>query len=252
MFRVTPVIEPLASVVLATPSSEDVVVEIMRPAKGRLRSRIVVSRSRARGTGRYPSWKMGRMLQWESPHELNGFRLLDADPTVLAFHEQPFVIRFTHSNETHVHYPDVLVERTGGGREVWEIKAAVEAARPETVARTLLLQSALPHSGFGYRMLIGEELKREPRLTNALTLLKYGRHQIDGADRERFRQILSAVSVIRWASAVNGDLGPQGRAVLCRLTLEGFLVFDFEKKLTGMTVFAVSGSESPSGGYCLI
>src|SRR5215813_8651303 len=45
-------------------------------------SRNVVTRSRVRPTGKYPSWKMERMLEWESRNELHAFRLLDCDPSV--------------------------------------------------------------------------------------------------------------------------------------------------------------------------
>ena len=87
----------------------DRIVEIEFPKDGRVRSRTVVSRSRARPTGKYPSFKMGRMIQWESNNELNAYRLLDATPEVLAYHEQPLTIRFTLNGEPHIHYPDVLV-----------------------------------------------------------------------------------------------------------------------------------------------
>jgi len=44
-------------------------IEIKFPVDGKIRSRKVVSRSNARNSGKYPSWKMQRMMQWESPHE---------------------------------------------------------------------------------------------------------------------------------------------------------------------------------------
>ena len=60
--------------------SDSPIISIELPNEGNLRSRTVVSRSRARPTGKYPSWKMGRMIQWESCNELNACRLLDANP----------------------------------------------------------------------------------------------------------------------------------------------------------------------------
>ncbi len=50
--------------------------------------RRIVMRSRARATGKYPSWKAGRMVQWESINELNAFRILDAMPEVSTFTER--------------------------------------------------------------------------------------------------------------------------------------------------------------------
>ena len=246
MFR-TPVIgaSPEPTMALA-PRVQDAVLEIISPEGGKIRSRTVVSRSRARGTGKYPSWKMGRMVQWESPNELNALRLLDADPEVKAFREQPLAIRFTVDGETHLHYPDLLVEWRNGCRELWEIKPATEAARPQIFFRTQILDSALPRAGYTYRMVVAETLKREPRLSNALTLLKHGRKPISDADRERARRLLLAAPAIRWASVMNGDLGLRGRAIVCRLALEGVLSFDREQELIATTLFASTTSSSPS------
>src|SRR5579859_7695488 len=46
------------------------ILAVQPPPDGKIRARKVVSRSRARGTGKFPSWKMGRMIQWESTYEL--------------------------------------------------------------------------------------------------------------------------------------------------------------------------------------
>lgn len=218
----------------------DARVEIIFPEEGRLRSRTVVSRSRARPTGKYPSWKMARMIQWESPNELNALRLLDASPAVTAFHEQPLAIRFVLDGEPRLHYPDLFVAWSDGRRELWEVKPEREAAHPYFAARTRYLQAALPALGYSYRLAVAEELAREPRLTNALTLLKYGRNPIRDADRERIRRILLSAPALRWGSALRGDLGPQGLAQLSRLALEGFLSFDIERELAEQTPFTLA------------
>jgi len=69
-------------------------IKINFPKDGKLRSRKVVSRSRHRVTGKYPSWKMNRMIEWESKNELNAFRLLDASSIILEFNEQPMTIHY--------------------------------------------------------------------------------------------------------------------------------------------------------------
>lgn len=217
----------------------DCVLEIIFPEDNKVRSRTIVSRSRARPTGKYPSWKMARMIQWESHNELNAFRLLDANPAAVAYHEQPLTIRFRLNGETHVHYPDVLVQ-WGSSRELWEIKPEAEAARPPYVTRTRFLEAALPELGFAYRLVLAENLAQQPRLTNVLTLLKYGREPVGELAREHIRQLLHSTGSIRWESATNGDLGPTGRSVLSRLTLEGFLACDLAQPLLPTTSFSLA------------
>src|ERR1700677_476715 len=84
---------------------------IMFPGPGQLRSRKIVSRSSARPKGKYPSWKMRRMLQWEPENELNAFRSLDCDPDAMRFHEQPCEVVYVLDGQVRSHYPDILVEK---------------------------------------------------------------------------------------------------------------------------------------------
>jgi hypothetical protein len=214
----------------------DTILAIEFPEGDKVRSRTVVSRSRARPTGKYPSWKMGRMIQWESHNELNAFRLLDANPAAVAYHEQPLTIKFVLNGDTHIHYPDVLVQ-WGDSRELWEIKPESEAVSPQFAQRTRFLESAMPKLGFAYRMVIAEDLAKEPRLSNVLTFLKYGRSPICDVTREHIRLILESNSEIYWSAATSGDLGPNGRGILARLILEGVLSCDMETALSPSSCF---------------
>lgn len=211
-----------------------------------IRSRKVVTRSRARPTGKFPSWKMGRMLQWESVAELNAMRLLDAAPSVRSFAEQPAVVRYTLNGESRIHYPDLLVVRDNDLKELWEVKSAKDAAREEVVARTTLLQAALPTYGYEYRMVYAEELRRQPRLSNALEILKWGQGPITALERERVRAILTQLPVVTWGAALSGALGRSGRHSLCRLVLEGMLAFDLNKRLCLDTRFTLTRMRCPA------
>lgn len=216
----------------------DQILSIEYPQHGVCRARKVISRSKARPTGKYPSWKMGRMMHWESPHELNAYRLLDANPAVISFNEQPLIIRFILNGEEHRHYPDVLVN-FGTSRELWEVKPASEAAGPEVVARTRLLQSELPQRGFTYHMVVGEDLSREPRLSNILTLLKHGRQKISLIECEQVRRLFQSNREITWAAA-HEALGQDRSRIICRLVLDGTLTCNVEHELTPITRFWIT------------
>ena len=219
-------------------------LEIILPESNKIRSRTVVSRSRARATGKYPSWKIGRMIQWESHNELNAFRLLDASSAAIAYQEQPLMLRYVLNGESQIHYPDALVEFVDG-RELWEIKRKSDAIKPAFADRTRFLEAALPQYGYTYRMVIAEDLAKEPRLSNVIKLLKYGREPVNDLAREHVRQILLTAPSVCWASASNGDLGPCGREVLSRLVLEGVLSCDVEQPLGATTCFV---STRPANG----
>jgi hypothetical protein len=227
------------------------ILEIRYPDGGKLRARTVVSRSRARCTIKYPSWKMGRMIEAESEPEMNAFRLLDVDPTVTAFYEQPLRVRYRLDGTEHAHYPDILVERLTGPmcerrqtKELWEVKTCANAADPEVEARTRFLESVLPQHGYEYRLVLAEDVAGQPRLTNCVALLDNGQEPVSLVERELVRQLLEAMGFISWESAMRGDLGRRGRAVLSRLTLEGYLTFDVERPLAPASRFRLARPES--------
>lgn len=215
------------------------ILEITFPKEGSVRARRIVSRSRARPTGKYPSWKMGRMIQWESINELNAYRLLDANPAALAYHEQPLTITYMLNGEVHKHLPDAMVQ-WGGSRELWEIKEAKDASRPEVAARTRLMEDALPQLGFAYRIVLAEDLAKEPRLSNVLTVLKFGRSSISEIETEQLRQAFFVAREVTWGAVLAGALGKFGRNHICRLILEGKLHLNMERPLTMNSIISLA------------
>lgn len=219
-------------------------MDIRYPEDGEIRARTVVSRSRARATGKYPSWKMGRMIQWESENELNAFRLLDAQPDVKRFNEQPMRIRYRMNGEIHDHYPDVLVE-FATAKHLWEIKPLNQARRPEVMERTRILQASLARWNYTYEVVLAEQLAMQPRLSIALRLLRFGRAPVSNLERERIRRILESVPFVSWSNATSGELGPGGRAVLCRLVLEGHIRCGWDEPIGPLTRFTWHSGPQP-------
>jgi len=217
------------------------------PTAGKLRSREVVSRSNTRPTGKYPSFKMQRMLQWKTPHVLNVFRLLDANPEVLRFEEQPLVVHYELDGVKHDHYPDVKVE-VSGEKELWDVATRTSELNPETARRSILLSKGLPAFGYHYRVVIAEDLAATSQLKNALTLLRHGRVDIPLIERERLRRQLATYRHLTWNAILGGALGAQGKASACRLILEGTLRFDMSVPLCESTVISIVQScDAPQG-----
>lgn len=207
-------------------------VTISFAADGRLRARTVVSRSRARPTGKFPSWKMKRMLQWESPHELNALRLLDCDPQVLVFREQPAELTYEIDGTQRKHFPDIYVSYADRD-EFWEVKADPKSIDSETAARTKLLTDALRQRGYRYRLIFGNDLASQPRLENSLLLLRFGREEVSLTERERIRQAFHEPHT--WGDIALGTFGPRGRQAISRLTLEGQISVSLDQPLTPET-----------------
>lgn len=204
-------------------------ISIEFPPDGR-RARKVISRSNAKATGKYPSWKMGRMMHYESSHERNAFRLLDACPEVRLFREQPCRIRYVMDGVRQIHYPDILV-KLPWGTELLEVKTAADAATPEVVQRTAFMEQSLPLLGFGYRLISAEQLAKSPRLDNVVKLLRSGRSPIPMLQQEQIRQIFKAHSNVCLGVFKPGAAGEKYYSQICRLILEGALGIDFDQPM---------------------
>ena len=219
-----------------TPGRSTAISNILFPASGQLRSRRVVSRSRARTAGKYPSWKMRRMVQWESENELNAFRLLDCDPNVTRFNEQPCEIVYALDGQLRCHYPDILVEQNGR-KELWEVKNEAQAEEPEVVSRTKLLTKELPRWGYTYLVVLAQDLAMQPRLANACFLLGFGRIAVSDCEQELIRQVVKCHGFLRWSDACCGRYGSRGREILCSLVLRGVLTIDLNTPILPSTCF---------------
>jgi hypothetical protein len=204
-----------------------------------LRSREIISRSNARSTGKYPSWKMRRMMHWESRNELNVFRLLDCDPNVWRFYEQPCSIEYTLGGVLSRHFPDVLVVGVAG-KELWEIKTRQHSSAGDIRRRTEFLTQALPQHGYRYKLVVAEELAADGPLENAKLLLQFGRKQVTAQDWEQIRRAVKEGSTLRWLEICRGDYGIQAREIVSGLVLRGVLRLDMNSPITAMTRFHVA------------
>jgi hypothetical protein len=229
-------IEPFRSHWFEMSANLSAIKSINFPDPGQVRSRKVVSRSNARSTGKYPSWKMGRMIHWESINELNAFRLLDCDPNVTSYSEQPCQIVYVIGGVERVHYPDILVATTGR-KQLWEVKLRSNALVPEVLARATFLSHALPRWGYEYRTVFGEDLARQPRLNNANLLLSLGNLAVSDCEWEDVRRIVADQGALVWSEASSGNYGAKGREILSSLVLRGVLTIDMNSPISPATEF---------------
>ncbi len=215
---------------------KDGIIAIHRPEDGAERIRKVVTRSRHKATGKFPSQKMGRMMQWESIYELSAFRLLEASSEVIGYYEYPLAIKYQFNKKELMAYPNLLVVMDGK-QELWDIKSHAESIRATYIAKTQFISTEMMRYGYAYKVVIAENLNTEPRYNNVLTLLKYGRTPVSCIDKERVRRIFESARVIEWGAIINGALGDSGRQIICRMVIEGVLLFDIKQKWTDITRF---------------
>ena len=199
-------------------------------------SRKVVGRSNSRPTGRYPSFRMKRMMQWDSPYELYAFRLLDINYGVLEFHEQPCVIHYCLAGNIQRHFPDIFI-KTNEAKMLLEVKTEREASRPEVLSRTKFMTQELPAYGYQYSIVLAEDLRCQPRLKNCQLVLRLGRRQLTIEQREFARRLLDVAPFLRWGELKSGHFSPLGIEQCCRLVLEGVLRLNLDELIGYDTKF---------------
>lgn len=221
------------------------ILEIVYPNGNNLGVRKIVSRSRSRPTGKYPSWKMQRVLEWESHNELHAFRLLDVNPKVKEFYGQPVAVHFEIDGERHWHVPDIL-SITNNGKDLWEVKPERFAASHRIAKRTAFLSWALRREGYRYSLVISEKLGRQPRLMNASTILRHGRDPVAPHIREQLRLNFLDEPRITWGELVSRD--KPFLAAICRLILEGQIGIDMDTAISPVAFLWWNPDNSLHGG----
>jgi hypothetical protein len=176
------------------------------------------------------------MIQWESENELNAFRLLDCDPDVTCFNEQPCEVMYVLDGKVRSHFPDILVEKKGR-KELWEVKPESQAQELDVVTRTALLVQGLPLWGYTYRVVLAKDLAMQPRQGNASFLLGLGRRAVTDCEQEFIRRALARHGSLLWSDACSGEYGPMGRAIFCNLVLRGVLTVDLKLPISPSTRF---------------
>ena len=207
-------------------------------------ARPVVKRSNARKTSKYPSWKMGGMLQCESENERNCMLLFDLCPWVKSYRPQPCVIEYRLNGHEFKHFPDVLAH-THSGNELIEVKPRKFANQPDIVRRTMHLTEILPAYGYRYRLLLAEDLALNPRLENVELIKRLGKVEVPALQRERIRILFQQHPSIPWG-ALQQD--KQLAMHVCRMVLEGHLNIDLNQPLTDNTPVRWAINPIQSGG----
>lgn len=188
----------------------------------------VISRSNLNPTGIHPSYRTGKPVVWDSPHEYNLIRLVDCDAFVAEILPQPCVIKYVQGGEERSHYPDLLTKFRNGQKVLWEVKTPENANRLDTRSRTAIMAEGLPEHGYGYRVALSDDLRAEPRLKNVVQLLRHGRRPVPIEIREQIRTLMKLAKAISLGQVASGALRPLNRAAAFNLVLEGKLWIDLD------------------------
>jgi hypothetical protein len=151
--------------------------------------------------GRFPSFKMGRMIAFESLLERDFIYLLDYDLRVEWFEEQPLTIEYLYNDQTLHYTPDFhLVE---AGRQVLvECKPECFVDKDDNPRKFAVARDWCTSRDWEFRVVTDQQIRAGFRLQNIKRLTPYARltvaagvcHQIEVCLHETPRITLQALA----------------------------------------------------------
>lgn len=177
--------------------------------------------------GYYPSRKAGRSVAFESRLERDHFLLLDADPEVLSFEEQPVTIAFRDATGPRRYTPDVRVRYRDRDDELVEVKyrAELDAMDDEQRLRLREAHEAAQDWARAHRCVFVLRTDAEivgARLDRARVLHSFARVTANTARIEAVHDFTAARPGVSIDEVVAG-LGNDARAVVLHLVWRGRL-----------------------------
>lgn len=138
-----------------------------------MKSRKVVTRSGRRYRGYFPSWKMRRLIEWESLLERDAILLFEFSRGVASYREQPEMIEYEFEGEIHRYYPDFEVILKSGEIIHFEVKPASKLTSPELTKKLRAIKLHYERMGRDFRILSSDQIQNQPRHKNLMCLTKF-------------------------------------------------------------------------------
>lgn len=176
--------------------------------------RKVVHRANRKHVGYFPSRKIGRQVAFESLLERNYFFLLEYDPEVENFCEQPLDITFLHNGKKRHYYPDVAVERNGQIHIV-EIKPSSKLNDVKLIPKFLSGINYCNAKDYQYRIITEKHMDKQI-LKNVKMLFGYSGVDVPASIRLRIRTELGVdeLSIQELCTLIQDKCGNYTKALI--------------------------------------
>ncbi|MBO6947534.1 MAG: TnsA endonuclease N-terminal domain-containing protein [Rhodospirillales bacterium] len=195
------------------------------------RSREVVRPTTHRYVGRFSSVKNDRMVHWESKLERDQIVLLEIDPDVVSFFEQPTPFYYEIDGKPRKYTPDFLVRREAYD-SIIEVKPSKFAESAEWSEHLRFLSQVVTDHGFQYVVATEREIQREPRLRNAKRILRYRGCDVDQGLKAEILAVFDGYVGFSITGLENeigiDDLYPE----TCALIAKGHLCVDLDEEFS--------------------
>lgn len=170
-------------------------------------------------------------------------RLLEFDRSIVTYSEQPEPLTYHEDGVARKYTPDFLA-RTDAGYTVFEVKPYEIANSEPWKSRLNHLSKLYREMGFEYRVMTEVEIRREPRLSNVVTLLRYQRQSVPEEASELIVRMLEAGPMTLGSLEERVERHHLDRTSIYSLLARGQLVIDIDQPLgSGSILGSTQGGE---------
>ena len=184
--------------------------------------------------GEFYSRKNEEHLRYESRLERDLCFRLESIPEVTSYRPQPFRLPLALDNKLRVTTPDFEVFYIDHTRELIEVKYASVASRDDFRKRADAVRNSAHHRGYTYRVVTEREIRRQPQLSNAKTLVRYARFATLAHRNTAVQKIRENGGTIQW-----GAIHPKYLAGSAAAILDGLLTYDTSEVFGCRTSIAI-------------
>ncbi len=174
---------------------------------------------------------MNTVIWWESQIERDYIYLLEIDPDVLSYKEQPFTLSYPSQGKLRKYTPDFWVERRVK-KQVVEVKPQQQVESQSNLHLFPKIASICHQLDLEFVVVTETMIRVQPKLDNIKLLMKYSRVSLSATHRLDCLQYFHSQKS-RSLQQAEQDLRPVGmsRPILLRLLYEGWLVTDLMQPL---------------------
>lgn len=199
-----------------------------------------VGKADTKPNGLFPSAKARRSMVWEAMHQRDLLWIWEVDSNIVDFCSEPLRIELHTTAGPMVYFPDAMSLDANGGIEVIETKKShAEVDKdPRYKEKLGLFRDACKAAGWKFRILDQNEIRREPRLSNARAIAMDRYTSVSTTDKMRLREAIDDLGgVIAYGEAVEAlsrtgnPYDSHARARLHALIVQRFVTIDIDQRI---------------------
>ena len=141
--------------------------------------------------GKFPSLKLRRMVCYESRLEREQIYLMEYDPEVVYYEEQPLLIEYLWEGSRFKYYPDFKVVTAGGQQLLLECKAAEFVNTDKNRRKIAAGRRWCARRGWEFRLITERETRAGFRLENVMFLWQFARYNISLDTKVRIYSVMN-------------------------------------------------------------